>query len=89
MAEPDAFLLLSFGIILYEVKLTEKVEADLEMTGLYVPLLQHLYPGLPISRVLIFRHRTTKDTPRVISGPFEPLALRPLREVLHSLHWLS
>jgi len=73
------------ALIVLECKLTWTPEAEAQLTGLYCPILAHLYPETPIRGVVVVR-ALTPDAPRPVHTLREALADGPTPKVLH---WLG
>lgn len=84
-ARPDFLLVGATAVVLLEAKLSQTSYADAQMTSLYVPLLNFLLPGRPISRVGVFRNLNVSPI-RPIESPWELLAAP--KELFHTFHLL-
>jgi len=82
---PDILLWKPPALIVLECKLTWTPEAEAQLTGLYCPILAHLYPEIPIRGVVVVR-ALTPDAPRPVHTLSEALADGPAPKVLH---WLG
>lgn len=70
-AQPDAFLVLPKHILLYECKLTQTVNAFLQMAQLYVPLLEQIFER-PVMTLQVCRN--LRYTPEAERTPQELIA---------------
>lgn len=86
--QPDVLCLPTTNdrIIILEAKLTQKVEGEIKLQKLYVPIVRAVY-NLPVFPILCFKNILEKRD-RMLKALDEVLAL-PRREAekVYSLHW--
>lgn len=84
----DLLLQTPMGIVIWECKLTNTIEADMQLTGLYGPIVQHVY-RTPVFGAVVQRHlQRSTDLRRVVTTLEEAQAHMAAGQI-PILHWLG
>ncbi len=82
-AQPDYLLILPELIYIFEIKLTQNLQATAQLRGLYAPLVKGYYKK-PVALIEVFKHITNRKDLVQVSDLSE---VKP-NEKVYSMHWL-
>lgn len=85
-AQPDHYIIQEKCILLFECKLTQTDEAEVQLVALYEPLLEHLYKK-PVLKIQVCKNIRHAIGPLEINNLVELLAYP--RSAPHTWNWIG